>query len=273
MLLCTGSLLNVYSTATSLLVRRIETNNGSVVGMKISPSNPDTVYVAHACGVIQLWNWVEGEMLMKVQDDVTIYGIDVTISKSSPIETIFYIGRPNGEETTTSVYKFSATSQKPSAISLLHSIPTILRHIQVLNSGSLVLAIADRTVVAGVSNSAKHGTDPSKEQDSKSLYRWNVMEFPEGLGCFDARELSNPAQKKANAHPNIVAVAFGTILGKIYVYDDIVKAMQDPSAQKFRLMHWHRNRIGAIKWSQDGMLHMYSLGSSKIFRKLHYIWW
>lgn len=254
MLLCTGTLLNVYSTTTSLLVRRIQTDNGPIVGIKISPLDPDTVYVASSSGVIQLWNWLEGESLLRVQDDISIYGIDVAVSKSSPMETVFYIGQPSGEEKTTSFYSFSVTSRKPSAISLLHSVQATLRLIQVLNSGSLVLATADQTVVAGVSSLVKNGSDAHNKQDPRNLYSWKSMDFPEGLGCFNAREVINPAQKKANTRQNTVSVAFGTILGKIYVYDDILQAIQDPSAVKPRLMHWHRTRIEAVKWSLDGEL-------------------
>lgn len=262
MLVATRRMLNVYSLSSSLLVRRFNiSQSAAVVDLKISKGNPDLVFVITSDGTISLWNWIIGEQLASVNFGCRIYGLDVAAVEGSHADTLFLIAKSNegsGQSHIASVvFAHQQTTASQASLEQLSATYSELSHIQILDSGRVIFAASRDTVVLGWSQRLR-GNLNTKDEVFK--HKWKGIAFPEELTCLHAR--FNPRLDESKDKPksalksNAYSLAIGSTQGMIYVYDDILSIFQDGKrpTPKPRKLHWHRNPVGAIKFSLDGKL-------------------
>lgn len=264
LLLATKKSLNIYSTTTSLLVRRLYTGGKRIVGVKISPTHPNFAYIGDESGTVDLWNWVDGSKIFTVQHQGTLHTLDVIISSNPDTETIYLLGSApddeNSSKNLSQVSVFTVHTQSPTSISQLYQCQHELQMIQVLNGGELVFAGSNSVVVIGKRIKSRPGQTGEELNGTISEYRWDELGFPQGLTCFNAHSKSSTisdtnkgSQPKKTKGSGSVDVAFGSSEGSIFVYEDIANKTQKLSSLRPRKLHWHRNSVGSVKWSTDGM--------------------
>jgi NET1-associated nuclear protein 1 (U3 small nucleolar RNA-associated protein 17) len=256
LLLATKKFLNIYSSATSLLVRRLEIDGGHIIGVKISPSNPNHVYIADPDGVVDLWDWTTAAKILSVTVNESIVGIDVVASNSSESDLLYMLAVGTvSKEVISYIYSCSIQDQKASSTSVIHQFNGNQKGIQVFKAGDVIVCVSDSAVNIGRISKAQQ---KAKELDSKIVHRWRELKCHEGIVCFDARFTAKPSRTSGASKKDPVSESMHLVLGSqrgkglIYVYEDILKTLEDPTSIKGRKLHWHRNDVGSVKWSQDG---------------------
>jgi NET1-associated nuclear protein 1 (U3 small nucleolar RNA-associated protein 17) len=263
-LVATKQSLNIYSTTTSLLVRRLYIGGQGIVGVKISLVHSNLAYIADKSGTVDLWNWVHGEKILSVTHNGRVHALDVVISSSPDTEMIYLLGSISGDEVSTEalsqISAFAVQNQTSTSVSKLFQSQYDLQMLQVLNGGEFITVASNSVVIIGKRIKARPGQTGDELGSAINEYRWNELGFPQGLTCFDAHVKSNTLgdvnksnqSKKAKNSGNI-DIAFGSNEGSIFLYEDIANNILKPSTLRPRKLHWHRNSVGSVKWSVDGM--------------------
>ena len=232
-----------------MLVRSLATQQptGFITGFAISTFNPSSLYLSRDDGTIEKWDWSNGSRLKKLNIGSRIYALtipDIAKSEAESNDEIIYtidVKDDNWMITAHRLPDHGTTSVK----TLLKS-PDPINFFKVVEGGSVVVAISGHLLLIGKLN----GSSAPKVKDM--VYTWREIRCPERVTCLDVRLSS------ASTTDPQVDVVVGGLLGVIFVYQDLLNGLiskernrnaKTPSAQK---LHWHRNAVGAVKWSRDG---------------------
>ena len=144
-----------------------------------------------------------------------------------------------------------------------------ITHLKALDGGRAIIASAGQKLIIG--NTA----EPSPVALKKLSYTWREFECSEWITSLDAwvdqePPISNPITPRVTYPPPKIArsisVAAGGLKGSIFVYQDLLRKLErmerasNLTLPATRRLHWHRNAVGAVKWSMDGMSSL-ALGS------------
>ena len=247
LLIAFESSIRVYATATSMLVRSLLTQQSTrfITGFAISTSNPSYLYLSRDDGTIEKWDWLDGSRMRKLNIGSRIYALTIpdlpqTETHDEAIYTID-VKDENWMITAHHLPDHGTTSVK----TLLRS-PDPINFFKVVGGGSVVVASSGQLLLVGKLNG------PSPPKVKEMVYTWREIRCPEHVTCLDVRLGS------ASTTDPQVDIVVGGLLGAIFVYGDLLNGLiskernrnaKTSSAQK---LHWHRNAVGAVKWSQDG---------------------
>jgi NET1-associated nuclear protein 1 (U3 small nucleolar RNA-associated protein 17) len=264
LLLATRHALHIYSTSTSLLVRNVPINPlQSIVDYALSSIDSNHVYVATPDGCVALWNWQDGKEVSKLYFSCPLRAIAVTLHGDPDTETIFFISSTGSEESERYHISSHSTklnrSAKVAKVSHFYTSRFALRHLKLFQRGSVIFSASNESVAIGrLENPKASGAQSSSSHPGKA-YKWKSFSFPEGLTSIDIREhvnvppISKNKAKDTKLNPEAAYdVAIGSKGGAIFVYQDILRILQEPGSLKPRVLHWHRGAVGAAKWSLDG---------------------
>lgn len=136
-----------------------------------------------------------------------------------------------------------------------------IMNLEVLSGGNVLVASAGRRLIIG----QRTNTATSSLRDL--IYNWREVECPEWISSLNARFTNDevvPLGSKSGTTMSLTTgaldIATGGLQGSVFIYRNILgeliqkereKRAAPPVAQK---LHWHRNGVGAIKWSADGMV-------------------
>jgi NET1-associated nuclear protein 1 (U3 small nucleolar RNA-associated protein 17) len=225
--------------------------------MKISPSNPNRVYIADFAGTVELWDWINAEKILSVSVDQRIVSIDVVASKSRESDLLYMLGVGNDAKGGMSnLYYCSIRDKNVSSTSNIHQFNEKHKDLQVFQSGNVIVCASNSSVAIGRIHVTKH---KKVESNSTAGHNWKQLKFPEGLACFDARFaakstaiIGGGSGKDQTTESLHLVLGSQTGKGSIYVYEDIMKMLDNPASMKARKLHWHRSAVGSVKWSLDG---------------------
>jgi NET1-associated nuclear protein 1 (U3 small nucleolar RNA-associated protein 17) len=233
----------------------------SIGDYALSSIDSNHVYVATSDGCITLWNWQDGKEMSKLDFSCSLHAIAVTANEEPDTETIFFIHSTVSEES--DLYHISSHSTKLKKSAKVAKSPNFytsrsaLRYIRIFRRGSLIFSASDDSVAIG---RLENHNQPDAQSHARKTYKWKPFSFPEGLTSIDIREHVNvPSMSKNKANGTKINTeaaydfAIGSKGGAIFVYQDIVRILQQPGSLKPRVLHWHRGAVGAAKWSLDGM--------------------
>ncbi|KAJ9662233.1 NET1-associated nuclear protein 1 [Coniosporium apollinis] len=256
--------IHIYSAATSLLVRTLPIDGeGSISAYALSKSNADNVYVATSSGLIFLWDWVRGQQLQQWQTGSQIYGLVTATSESFQGEVVYTQERGShstitarllhqGDKASESILLYKGKNMRP------------LQSFTVLAGGRVVVATASDTLIVG--NVERPAISVLKDM----TFTWREIKATESITCFDVQMRHQlpvqptKAQRKALAQgtKQHVDIAIGCGDGAIYVYNDLLNQLiaaerptKDSKSSALptpRILHWHREPVGTLKWSLDG---------------------
>ncbi|MCJ1439346.1 hypothetical protein MMC27_008738 [Xylographa pallens] len=263
LLLAYKSSIRIYSTNTSLLIRTLSasTKQSGITAFALSASNPSQLYVALSQGLVEKWDWTEGQRLGKWIINSQIYDITVVSQISHNVEEdlVYTVdGRAGSWMITAHHLRLGKGPPQTEAHTLYKSTDPIASF-KALESGKVVIACMGSRLILG------NITSPPASVLKKVKYTWREVTAPEWITTFDAR--ISDGQKEATGGGTVKAspksrtsvdVVTGGLRGSVYIYRDLLasliqkerkKHMPTPVAQH---LHWHRTGVGAVRWSADG---------------------
>jgi NET1-associated nuclear protein 1 (U3 small nucleolar RNA-associated protein 17) len=237
--------LNIYSTASSSLIRTLEIESLIVQG-QLSKVDPEVVYVAtHDCS-IDIWNWTSGQKLQSLRLKSAIYWLEV-VSEDDENEQLFLV-LENGDETNmqfTLVSLDVSSREEP-------FVPFVVR-LHSANEPLQFLSVACGTRVIFVASAMKFFIGVRSGKEPKS-YDWNAFDFRAQVTSLDVRVEKRKSKRKEKGHqPDLIRLAVGSRQGSIFVYEDILSLLQQSSELSKSQLHWHREAVLSVKWSLDGV--------------------
>jgi NET1-associated nuclear protein 1 (U3 small nucleolar RNA-associated protein 17) len=265
--------VHVYSTSTSTLVRTLSVSSlETVASYALSVTHPNRLYVATEAGSIALWDWQSGREILAVPPKWPIRAMVVTQLYGTTYDTVFtleterinenikndrivsrhFLTDKNGQTVSTHVPLFWVENQD-------------LLFLQVVDDGNAIFAASAQKMFFG--NIKSELVNSNVDEDPLSFdrrYIWRILESNDPLTCFDAKVRSRPADHKLDRSNLLNAKMYdlvcGGIYGDIFIYEDVLHKLEEnevkPNSSLLapRLMRWHREAVGAVKWSLDGML-------------------
>jgi NET1-associated nuclear protein 1 (U3 small nucleolar RNA-associated protein 17) len=234
--------VNVYSAASSFLIRRLQ-SKALLVQAQLSKVDPDIVYIATQDSCVEIWNWTSGQRLVSLPLGSAVYWFGV-VSKDDENEQLFLV-LENGDETDRqfAIASFDISSyeeQFEPDIVHLHAASAPLQFLSVVCGRRVIFAASTTKVFVGVSD----GKDQS--------YQWNTFHFKAGVSSLDVRVEKRKSKNKGN-QPDLCRLAIGSRQGSIFLYDDILGLLQQRGELGHSQLHWHREAVLSVKWSLDGV--------------------
>ena len=251
LLLAASHSLNVYSISTSLLLRKFQiSDNSFVVDFKLSIRDPNLAIIALSDGSVHLWNWTTGERGSSFELNCQITALDITDNKDSSSDILILIARTKdtSKGSIIGMVNLSQESSNGDPLVKLHETNEILQSVQVFYHGRVMFAASQTTMIVATSG--------KRQNEDLTRLTWKTFGFPEGLSCFSARYFENKRQTESSSSKKVnhYSLAIGSKTGAIYLYEDILVRLRRDSPLNVRRLHWHRNRVGTLKWSRDGRL-------------------
>ncbi|KAB5578373.1 quinon protein alcohol dehydrogenase-like superfamily [Coniochaeta sp. 2T2.1] len=255
--------IQVYTTADSLLVRRItiplstETGHGSkgqhIVSSVLSKDSPNNLWVATSDGRVFCIDWTTGSgadapYQLTTILDMTVDSVQVGKTTEDVLLVLEKTGISGGR-----VRAYNRESLKTGAGILLYNCSEFPHLIRSANNASVV-------IVAG-KDSIHVGSRTSKAVKSPADLEYGFFAFTveHTITTVDVRCLVRPTKKQASSIQP-VDLAVGCAHGKIFLYYDVVarSPVAGPATPRKGTAlqpvkkHWHRRAVHSVKWSHDG---------------------
>ena len=138
-----------------------------------------------------------------------------------------------------------------------------ITHFKVSEGGKHIVASAGQRLIVGIT----HEPNPPVLKDLS--YTWREIECSEYITSLDAwinnanaaptDTRSSKSASSGSRGPRFLNITVGGLKGSIFVYQDLlgklIRKEKKPNAPApvAQRLHWHRNGVGAVKWSMDGM--------------------
>ncbi|OCK83884.1 WD40 repeat-like protein [Lepidopterella palustris CBS 459.81] len=256
--------IQIYSTATSLLVRTLPIPSGTIAAYALSESKSNSLYVATASGRILLWDWDTGSKPIHWELGTTICGIATTALEGSPHDVVYT--HETGDYHIINAHNFRSGPEKSKTeLKLVLESKTPIQSFQVMPGGSIIVVALQRSIMIGTT------PKPTTATLQDFVYTWRECKLPQFITAFDAciRSGADPSAKsstsqKSSSQPQgeSLDLAIGGVDGAILVFEDILRKLirienpRKPQTEAEDLtpqrLHWHREAVGAVKWSLDG---------------------
>ncbi|GAB7339266.1 hypothetical protein MBLNU457_5921t1 [Dothideomycetes sp. NU457] len=225
--------LRICSVEDSLVERTIHLKSGSITAFALSGGNPSSIYIASSDGRVETWNWVSAK---KIAEFASGLGKVTSIAANTDPETeeddVYLVTVSDG------IWHIVHDSQQ------IYTSMMPLSNV-VLAAGYIISTAPGRLIVGYGLGEDKH----------------RFMEYRIGtnVSCLAARlqtaQTSQKSQKKGKkTAQDALTIALGSSTGEILMYENVspkddsaASALADP-----RVLHWHRENVEALKWSQDG---------------------
>ncbi|KAL9124292.1 MAG: hypothetical protein Q9217_006366 [Psora testacea] len=251
----------IYSTATSLMVRKLPVAEGDrVAAITLSPSKPDRLFVAATSGCIELWDWLEGVKLTQWAINGRLHSLTaIQQSNDSRDDLIFVTSQTSDNAWQLSVVAAQGAENCGDVQNhVLSTQQQPLTSVWVADDAKVIIMYSGPQLTIGTS------PDPRGLNLGDLKYIWRTITCPEWISCVDIRAIQDSNQKQKAHAPSALSpvdVVIGGLRGSIHIYEDLLnrlvdceKASQKGRSQELtsRRLHWHRNAVLAVKWSSDG---------------------
>ena len=223
--------VQVLSLETSLVVRTLP--NPGVLAYAIDDAFPTTVYIANEDSSIYTREWTkeDGSMTQLGTAHGRVRAIAVKSYSEVDDSTPFMVSARRHK------YAISKLDTE------LFSTKRPLQDIRVLGRGEFVVAQGPSAIVIG-----------SRREESFE-YTWIEIPLKTKSTCFEARlspaQTGNRKERKRSG----LSLAVGNEDGQIHLYDDVSSIFNQQGNQtppSPRILHWHREAVSSVKFSQDG---------------------
>lgn len=252
----------VYSTSTSLLVRKLRIYKAdSISAFAFSSTEQSHLYFSTISGTIEKWDWIEGLRLNRWRISSSIYSL-VTAKHNqddSGSDLVYTIDRKGQGQWLLSVHRLAGREEcAKTDVKTLLTNQQALSSVKVLGNGRVIVATSGSQLILGTSD------EPAPSPLNDVSYWWRVIECPEYIVSTDVRVRSSGEIKKMSKEggstSNTIDIVLGGLKGSIHIYEDLLRKLikRDRAGKKSsadvtsRRLHWHRNSVQAVKWSADG---------------------
>lgn len=238
--------------------------NQSITAYALSSVAPNHLYVSDASGFVLLWDWVDGKKIQRWNLAAPVRGMTTSAGENASgekVDTVYTLDK--GEHHTIHAHRLRGRKDDDSNSELLLKTRVPLQSFTVAGLGHVIVAQAkDRVFVGQTKNTA--ALSPKD-----IVFIWRELSCTQPITSIAVqvkRQESTKTPKKGAASVGQVNLVIGCTNGALFVYEDIVaKLIQAEKQQKKdseelsaapslapRTLHWHRNPVGAVKWSLDG---------------------
>lgn len=240
----------MFWTINSRLVQTLTFKHPEVISdYKLSVSDTSLLYIVTKLGQIKLCNWLDGNVTVVWKTKSKLHRLAVGKTEEGDLlYTLEHQGNWN-----VVVRSVLRGDSKLSSKILLQD-PQPLHYLQIAGNGQVLAAAASDFIYVG---RTRQLAGLATEDMS---YVWRKISVNEPLTCIDLYSIST-------TQDGDVALAFGCVRGQIYVVNDVLEKLDARSPKSLRetstdiltprLLHWHRDAVGALKWSKDGTAHKY----------------
>ncbi|KAL8980430.1 MAG: hypothetical protein Q9205_004483 [Flavoplaca limonia] len=264
--------VNVYSTATSLLLRELwPSHHHRVSDMAMSASDTSLVYISTEAGSVQLWNFMTGSLIDHWTTKSSIYALQtIEPADSKDLSNIVYTIERQSQQGLWRIgahrlridkeAKSHSESKKRQrdAVHVRQSREPITSF-RVLDQGRIIIATSGSVLTLGYTQT------PSEKPLKGVSYTWRDIECPEWISCIDVRIVPpDQGTKRSTSGTDMdvarIDIVVGGLKGTLHVYDDLLRQLirlEKPSKRaptvdlSSRKQHWHRNAALSVKWSRD----------------------
>ncbi|MCJ1309607.1 hypothetical protein MMC25_003267 [Agyrium rufum] len=253
--------VQVIALATGLEIRTLGIKEKSpLTGFTLSndsSNNTSWLYVSLLSGVIEKWDWLNGKRAQKWRTGSTTTALVTSTSCST--DTLYTLDSVRKNHYAITAHRLRAGEQ--TSVQTLYKSQAPISFLHVLNDGKYVVATSGKRLILGMTNN-----QPNSELRNLQ-YVWREIEIAEWITSLDAQILgdSEASAQDGSSSENMadsvsiatLDVVVGGLLGSIYVYRDVLKSLlQIERHRQGRIspqrLHWHRNGLGAVRWSRDG---------------------
>jgi NET1-associated nuclear protein 1 (U3 small nucleolar RNA-associated protein 17) len=254
--------IQVYTTADSLLVRRItlpfshETGHGPkgqhIVSSVLSKDSPNQLWVATSDGRVFCIDWTTGSGADAPYQLTTILDMTVdSIQNGKITEDVLLVLEKTGISGGR-VRAYNRTTLKSGTGTLLYNCSEFPHQIRSANNASVIVVAGKDSIHVG-SRTGKAANAKSPADLEYGFFSFTVDDI---VTTVDVRCLARPTKKQAQS----VDLAVGSARGKIFLYNDVVArspvAGQSTPRKGAAIQpvkkHWHRRAVHSVKWSHDG---------------------
>ena len=256
--------VQVYAAETSTVANVLSIGStGVLTAYALSSTNPNQVYVADSNGLITLWDWVDGSKIGRWDIGATVRTMTV-ITQPESNEDLVYC-HETGKNHIINVHALRTKSQaSKTELKRVLKASSPIRGVQVLLQGKYVIvACADSIMIAKRLKLSKTAV-----QDFE--YVWRELKFSKPITTFNAYlrepEHTGKGKKPAQDQRDVLDIAVGDEAGVILLFEDILATFaaiesnqkgnrsksDDAESLRPKRLHWHRDAVGAVKWSLDG---------------------
>ncbi|EKG20559.1 hypothetical protein MPH_02086 [Macrophomina phaseolina MS6] len=258
----TAKAVHIYSTATSLLVRILPVSgNHPITAYTLSSVDPEHLYVCDASGYVALWNWVTGKKIARWDLAAPVRGMAISpveLGTGEKLDTVYTLDR--GEYNIIHAHRLRGRKDDSEAVAqplLKTRVP--LQSFTVAARGQVIAAATkDRVFIGQLRNTA---ASTPKELE----YIWREIRCTQTITSIDV-QVKEPTRATTKGAIGEVNLVIGCANGSLFVYADVVAKLSQVEKQQKkgakeaqsalslapRTLHWHRNPVGAVKWSLDG---------------------
>ncbi|KAF1842455.1 WD40 repeat-like protein [Cucurbitaria berberidis CBS 394.84] len=256
--------LQIYETETSTLANVLSIGStGVLTAYALSPTKPNQVYVADSTGLITLWDWVDGSKIGRWDIGATVRTMTVITRPESNEDLIYCYEHGKSHVINVHALRTKAQGSKTDLKRVLKASSSI-SGIQVLLQGKyVVVACTDSIMIA-----KRLRLNKTAVQDFE--YIWRELKFSKRITTFNAylrdSEQTGKGKKSAQDQRDVLDIAVGDEAGVILLFEDILTTFaaiestqkgnksnsDDAESLRPKRLHWHRDAVGAVKWSLDG---------------------
>lgn len=259
--------LQVFSTANSLLVRRVTlplvttgeaygSPKSHIVATVPSQVSPEIVWVACSDGRIWKIDWTTGTGTEthfhcpsgSIVDMTTV----ATFSGKHQQDIVVVAESDKNSRTSSQLVAYDLQDFAAPASKVLHRHNAAIQLLRSVHGGHILIGSAKDTMLVAVLEGK------SARQLSDLAYKFYSFDVNDEVCCLDIRSTARRGKKKQEGLGNLtgpINVAVGCVHGSILVYQDLVSKVQG-SAKKGSIKpvkyHWHSRAVHSVKWSDDG---------------------
>jgi NET1-associated nuclear protein 1 (U3 small nucleolar RNA-associated protein 17) len=238
-------------------------STGLVTAYALSSTKPHQVYVADSNGLITLWDWVDGTKIGRWDIGATVRNMAVITQPGSDEDLVYC--HEVGSSHIVNVHALRTKSQaSKTELKRVLKTTSAITSIQVLLQGRYVVVATPESIMVG----KRVRVSKTAVQDFE--YTWRELKFSKRITTCNSylrlSEASDKAKKTAKDQRDILDVAVGDEVGVVLLFEDILAGFamielsqkgstsSTESAESLRpkLLHWHRDAVGSVKWSLDG---------------------
>ena len=253
----------VYAASTSLLVRSLPIRKGfHITAMVLSQLDEKQLYILSTSGLVELWDWMEGEKLDNWNTKRETQHLGVVKQSQDNDQSVIFTTRKANDTS----WQLSAHLLQDSQESINQEKQLLFTHnrdissLQIIENATIIVMTSENQVILG-SRSQSEVPDPTI-----FAYTWRIVKCPEWISSIDIRVSPVDSGKKIESlsRPAVysaVDIVVGGLKGAIHIYDDLLRKLirrerhaQDSTSTDIhsRHVHWHRNAVLTVKWSKDG---------------------
>jgi NET1-associated nuclear protein 1 (U3 small nucleolar RNA-associated protein 17) len=264
MLIANPKAIHIYVAETSLLAHLLPVGaTGFVTAYALSSTKPDQLYVADSNGLITLWNWVEATKVGRWDIGAVVRNMVVVTQPGSDDDIVYC--HETGDKHIVNVHALRTKAQaSQTELKRVLKTNSAITNLQVLLQGKYVIIATADTITVG------KRVKVSKTALQEFEYVWRELKFSNRITTcntyYRQREVPESGNKSGQYQREVLDLAVGDEVGVVLLFEDIlasfavVESLQKGSKTRTdsadslrpKKLHWHRDAVGAVKWSLDG---------------------